>query len=68
MQTVEVRSFGRLLGVSCRGRIAGGEVRGGVRRAIGPFVGLLSAVGGGGHKMGWCGGVAGALGLAGKVL
>ena len=53
IQTVEMRSFRRLLGISYKDHITNEEVRSRIRKAIGPYEELLSTVKR--HKMKWYG-------------
>ena len=66
IQTVEMRSFRRLLGISYRDYITNEEVRSKIRKAIGPYEELLSTVKR--LKMKWYGHVTRASGLAKTVL
>ena len=66
IQTVEMRSFRRLLGISYKDHITNEEVRGRIRKAIGPYEELLSTVKR--RKMKWYGHVTRASGLAKTVL
>ena len=62
IQTVEKRSFRRLLGISYKDHITNEEVRSRIRKAIGPYEELLSTVKR--CNMKWYGHVTRALGLA----
>ena len=66
IQTVEMRSFKRLLGISYKDHISNGEVRSRIQKAIGPYEELLSTVKR--RKMKWYGHVTRASGLAKTVL
>ena len=66
IQTVEMRSFRRLLGISCKDHITNAEVRSRIRKAIGPYEELLSTVKR--RKMKWYGHVTRASGLSKTVL
>ena len=66
IQTVEMRSFRRLLGISYKDHITNEEVRSRIRKAIGPYEELLSTVKR--CKTKWYGHVARASGLAKTVL
>ena len=65
IQTVEMRSFRRLLGISYNDHIINEEVRSRIRKAIGPYEELLSTVKR--RKMKWYGHVKRASGLAKTV-
>ena len=66
IQTVEMRSFRRLLGISYKDHITNEEVRSRIRKAIGPYKELLSTVKR--RKMKWYGHITRASGLAKTVL
>ena len=66
IQTVEMRSFRRLFGISYKDHITNEEVRSRIRKAIGPYEELLSSVKR--RKMKWYGHVTRASGLAKRVL
>ena len=66
IQTVEMRSFRRLLGISYKHHITNEEVRSRIQKVIGPYKELLSTVKR--RKMKWYGHVTRALGLAKTVL
>ena len=66
IQTVEIKSFRRLLGTSYQDHITNEEVRSRIRKAIGPYEELLSTVKR--CKMKWYGHVTRASGLAKTVL
>ena len=66
IQTVEMRSFRHLLGISHKDHITNEEVRSRIRKAIGPYDELLSTVKR--RKMKWYGHVTRASGLAKTVL
>ena len=66
IQTVEMRSFRRLLGISYKDHITHEEVRSSIRKAIGPYEELLSTVKR--RKMKWYGHVTRASGLTKTVL
>ena len=66
IQTVEMRSFRRPLGISYKDHITNEEVRSRIRKAIGPYEELLSTVKG--REMKWYGHVTRASGLAKTVL
>ena len=66
IQTVDIRSFRRLLGISYKDHITSEEVRSRIRKAIGPYEELLSTVKR--RKMKWYGHVTRASGLAKIVL
>ena len=65
-QTVEMRSFRRLLGISYKDHITNEEVRSRIQKAIGPYEELLSTVKR--RKMKWYGHFTRASGLAKTVL
>ena len=62
IQTMEMRSFRRLLGISYRERITNEEVRSRIRQAIGPYKELLTIVKQ--RKLQWCGHITRSSGLA----
>ena len=66
IQTVEMRSFRRLLGISYEDHITNEEVRSRIQKAIGPYEELLSTVKR--RKIKWYGHVTKASGLAKTVL
>ena len=66
IQTVKMRSFIRLLGISYKDHINNEEVRSRIRKVIGPYEELLSTVKR--HKRKWYGHVTRASGLAKTVL
>ena len=66
IQTVEMRSFRRLLGISYKDHITDEEMRSRIRKAIGPYEELLSTVKR--RKMKWYLHVTRASGLAKTVL
>ena len=66
IQTVEMRSFRRLLGISYKDHITNEEVRSRIRKAIGPYEELLPTVKR--RKMKWYGHVTRASGLTKTVL
>ena len=66
MQTAEMRSFRRLLGISYTDHITNEEVRSRIRKAIGPYEEPLSTVNR--RKMNWYGHVTRASGLVKTVL
>ena len=66
IQTVEMRSFSRLLAISYKDHITNEEARSRIRKAIGPYEELLSTVKR--RKMKWYGHVTRASGLAKTVL
>ena len=66
IQTMEMRSFRRLLGISYRDHITNEEVRARIRQAIGPYKELLTSVKQ--RKLKWYGHITRASGLAKTVL